>query len=70
MIHEHDLTPEPAPTDPVCGMPVAPDAAITAEYRGVTYRFCDPACAATFRDEPGRWVNEAGTEGFVHSHHH
>ncbi len=70
MIHEHHLTPALTSTDPVCGMPVAPDSTITEEYRGVVYRFCDPACAATFRDEPGRWVKDDKTGGFEHSDHH
>ena len=70
MMHQNDPTPAPTSTDPVCGMRVTPDAAITAEYRGVIYRFCDPACAATFRDEPERWVNDDKTAGFEHSHHH
>jgi YHS domain-containing protein len=48
---------------------VAHDAEIRFEYQGVTYRFCDPACADTFRDEPDRWIGEGSGEGFAHSHH-
>ncbi len=54
--------------DPVCGMRVARDAPLHLEFRGVTYRFCDPACAATFRDDPERWRADAGDQPFEHVH--
>lgn len=62
--HEREVT------DPVCGMRIAPDAEIQFEHRGVIYRFCDKACAETFRDDPERWVGDGKGEGFIHSHHH
>ena len=67
-MHEHDAKPQA--TDPVCGMHIAHDTAIVVEYRGTTYRFCDPACAETFRDEPERWVGAGDKPGFTHSHSH
>ena len=50
-------------TDPVCGMEVDPKAAITIEYAGVTYHFCEAACADTFRDDPDRWIPQPATPG-------
>lgn len=50
----------PNVSDPVCGMQVDPKTAIAVEYSGRVYYFCDPACADTFRDEPGRWVADDG----------
>ncbi len=48
-------------TDPVCGMQVDPEAALTVEYSGRTYYFCESVCADTFRDEPVRWVSQTVT---------
>jgi YHS domain-containing protein len=67
-MHEHHAKPQA--TDPVCGMRIAHDSAIVVEYRGTIYRFCDPACAETFRDEPERWVGAGQEPGFTHSHSH
>lgn len=66
----HELTKPHDMTDPVCGMKVSPDAELHVDYLGVRYRFCDPACAATFRDEPERWVDDATPEGREQVHHH
>jgi Cu+-exporting ATPase len=63
MNHDH-----PDAIDPVCGMPVAHDAPLRIEFHGVTYSFCDPACAATFKDDPARWAAEGEGRGFVHDH--
>lgn len=54
--------------DPVCGMAVERNASIQVEHRGVTYRFCDAACAETFREDPERWVGDGADPGFVHDH--
>lgn len=62
----HDLSHESV--DPVCGMRVAHDTEIRFVYRGVVYRFCDQACADTFRDDPARWVGDGDQPGFTHSH--
>lgn len=43
-------------TDPVCGMHVDPETALTVEYDGHVYYFCESVCADIFRDEPDRWV--------------
>ena len=42
--------------DPVCDMFVEPEGAITQEYEGQTYYFCEPVCRDTFNDEPERWA--------------
>lgn len=44
--------------DPVCGMTIERDQAITLRHAGQAYYFCDPACVDMFRDEPGRWTPE------------
>ncbi len=39
--------------DPVCGMTIDPStAAVTREYGGVTYYFCNPGCADKFAQNP------------------
>jgi len=43
-------------TDPVCGMPVNPEAAVAVEHDDRTYYFCERTCADTFRDDPDRWI--------------
>ncbi|HLA15602.1 MAG TPA: YHS domain-containing protein [Candidatus Limnocylindrales bacterium] len=50
------MAPNPAVTDPVCGMPVDPKSAVAIKYDGRTYYFCESTCADTFRDEPDRWI--------------
>lgn len=69
-MHEHEATHArpAADTDPVCGMQVGRDATIQIRYRGVAYRFCDQACADTFRDDPDRWAGPG--QGFHHEHAH
>lgn len=42
--------------DPVCGMEVDPATAVSVEFGGVVYYFCERACADTFREDPGRWL--------------
>ena len=52
--------------DPVCGMDVDPVTAITVEYGGTRYYFCEAVCAEVFREEPQRWVEpEAGQPPLV-----
>ena len=41
--------------DPVCGMPVGPDA-LGAEYAGQLYRFCSPACRDLFLAQPTHYT--------------
>lgn len=50
-------------TDPVCGMQVDPETAVTVAYGGDTYYFCEQACADTFRDDPDRWIPQLPTRG-------
>lgn len=50
-------------TDPVCGMRVDPETAVTVEHGGETYYFCEPVCADTFRDDPDRWIPQPPTPG-------
>ncbi len=39
--------------DPVCGMTIATEGAITREHEGQTYYFCSRSCAVRFeRDAP------------------
>ena len=45
-------------TDPVCGMTVSVDDAISLRYGDATYYFCERACAETFQQEPTRWVGD------------
>ena len=49
-----------AAIDPVCGMSVEEDsAAATAEYKGVTYYFCNVNCKKTFDADPEKTLAEA-----------
>lgn len=50
--------------DPVCGMTIGRADAMRIVQDGITYHFCDVACADTFREDPERWVI-----GFEHGHH-
>jgi YHS domain-containing protein/uncharacterized membrane protein YraQ (UPF0718 family) len=44
--------------DPVCGMSVEPERAAThREYNSETYYFCGESCAASFEENPARYVN-------------
>ncbi|MFQ5945579.1 MAG: YHS domain-containing protein [Anaerolineae bacterium] len=43
--------------DPVCGMEVDEQkAAAMTGYKGKPYYFCAPACKATFRNAPEKYV--------------
>ena len=42
--------------DPVCGMIVNPQNAITVRYQGQTYYFCSQMCKMMFEREPGKYV--------------
>ena len=43
-------------TDPVCGMTVAPDTAKSLDHQGTRYYFCCQGCAAKFRADPARYL--------------
>lgn len=46
--------------DPVCKMPVEPEAAEEqVTYQGKTYYFCSQPCADQFQANPGKFVNTA-----------
>lgn len=46
--------------DPVCGMRVAPpNAAAEAEYRDVTYYFCNPGCKLKFLADPHKYLDRS-----------
>src|SRR5512143_2891965 len=44
--------------DPVCGMRVATDSALSYRYGGKTYRFCSNPCLEKFKAEPARYLRE------------
>jgi YHS domain-containing protein len=47
-----------AAIDPVCGMTVEEDsAAATAEYKGVTYYFCNVNCKKDFEEDPEAYLS-------------
>ena len=41
--------------DPVCGMPIGPEA-LGAEHAGILYRFCSPACRDLFLAQPAQYL--------------
>ena len=45
-------------TDPVCGMTVSVDDAISLRYGDETYYFCERVCAELFQQQPARWVGD------------
>ena len=52
--------------DPVCGMTIATDGAITREYGGATYYFCAPSCASRFDVDAEAYVaaSRLGLDGW------
>jgi YHS domain-containing protein len=53
--HEHHKEKAVFPTTDVCpvsGEEIDKDTNITYEYKGKTYRFCCPDCAAEFKKDP------------------
>jgi len=48
-----------AAIDPVCGMTVEEDsAAASAEYKGVTYYFCNVNCKKDFEEDPVAYLSK------------
>ncbi|HSP55675.1 MAG TPA: ATP-binding cassette domain-containing protein [Dehalococcoidia bacterium] len=45
--------------DPVCGMAVEAERAVTLEHEGVTYSFCSRGCGWEFRSAPERYLGTA-----------
>ena len=52
--------------DPVCGMTVATEGALTREYDGETYHFCSAICADRFDVDAAAFVaaSRLGLEGW------
>lgn len=48
------------PADPVCGMPVPQDTAVTLEYEGTDLRFCSDFCRREFLLRPRAYVQHVG----------
>jgi glycogen phosphorylase len=45
--------------DPVCGMTISPEAALTASHQGQTYQFCSDLCLRKFTADPGKYAQDA-----------
>jgi|GEM_PF-511821 len=45
-------------TDPVCGMSIDAEAAVTAEHEGQNYHFCSAQCKEKFLQHPEEFVAE------------
>lgn len=48
--------------DPVCGMDVDRNRAVTAEHEGETYQFCSQSCKAEFEANPQAYAQRGGTK--------
>lgn len=46
------------PIDPVCGMRVDEENALTVTYQGQTYYFCSEDCLEEFKEAPEEYVGE------------
>jgi uncharacterized protein len=53
-------------TDPVCGMKVDRDKALTATFAGQTYYFCSDHCLHSFQADPEKYLT--GTAPVAHEH--
>ncbi len=49
--------------DPVCGMTVEPDRAVSARWQGKSYFFCHPGCREKFEADPGKYAPGAPAPG-------
>jgi uncharacterized membrane protein YraQ (UPF0718 family)/YHS domain-containing protein len=58
-------------TDPVCGMKVDRDKAVTFEHDGRTYHFCSEHCRQRFEAEPGEFLGKPAPVAAhtAHAHH-
>ena len=45
--------------DPVCGMSVSRDGALSEPHAGQTYHFCSAHCRARFRESPEQYIDGA-----------
>jgi YHS domain-containing protein len=65
------LTARRGATDPVCGMKVDRDKAVSKQFAGETYYFCSDHCVHAFEADPDRYVSAGGaTAAHDHTHHH
>jgi uncharacterized membrane protein YraQ (UPF0718 family)/YHS domain-containing protein len=65
------LTARRGATDPVCGMKVDRDKAVTKEFGGETYSFCSAHCLHAFEADPERYLGApAAAEGGRAAHLH
>ena len=60
------LTARRGATDPVCGMTVDRDKAVTKEFGGRTYYFCSNHCLHAFEADPEKY--RSGTAPVAHDH--
>jgi heavy metal translocating P-type ATPase len=71
MQHEHQLAPHdnvptrPGATDPVCGMDVDRESALTLEHDGTAYHFCSQRCRDRFQQDPSAYVQAVGGPGGI-----
>ena len=66
------LTARRGATDPVCGMKVDRDKAVTKELGGETYYFCSTGCLHAFEADPSGYLHPSAAiedEHAVHAHH-
>ena len=49
--------------DPVCGMSIDAEAAVTAEHEGETYHFCSAHCKEKFLEDPEKHMSGKHMEG-------
>ena len=66
------LTARRGATDPVCGMKVDRDKAVTKEFGGETYYFCSTHCLHAFEADPEKYLhgNAPADHGHAaHAHH-
>ena len=56
----------PDAIDPVCGMTIATEGALTRDYEGAVYHFCSESCASRFDHDAIAYVavSRLGLEGW------
>jgi uncharacterized protein len=64
------LTAQHGATDPVCGMKVERDKAVTKEFGGETYYFCSTHCLHAFEADPEKYLRNAPAEHRDAAHAH
>ena len=67
------MTIKPTVKDPVCGMDVSPDGALSLEHEGIDYFFCSEGCRTKFKAHPNSYIASSGQvaeQGSGMSHEH